>query len=1030
MSRHTLVPSLAALLLAAGPALAAPDEAVGQGPEAAASDAAAASAELQAALDTWWLAAADYYLGDTVYEVQPRVYDDGVCAVSLGSGHAVPVWSGRLPVQPRIVGFVFLGEGALALSFPERADAWRFGNHQALHGSALSGATLDAIAGQQQPYESGVDRAVVISADPAVRDLLAGLEPVKAGVRISTGSDGIDEEYVVTEGRVPAGLKTTAGELLHRRLRHLREVGLDPIVSLRYDRLLMEEVGVPAGQQRTWWSLRVDDPLYVANAPGRSLVGNDQDRWLGCLDDPGDFHGTGFETLAFAHGPDPQGRVTHFERLSGLPWIGDTGGDAGGDTAGDTAPEGRLQPRAATADVRLEPVDRGLHHRLHIEADLSFEVSGGPLRHALLSLPDASEPLHVREVSLQSTERTLATVNLGAGLVRTVPGGAADRDTEQAGATAVNHGGLPDSTALSGVDSEAGAPGDFVMKQADRLRDTTLVLFEEPLAEGETVDLRLSVLTRHASARNPDTGNHGMATAPLPYLPQVRPLRPDEAWSFETTVRTPSAGLRVRALAASGQTVDLSDDGREQVLTVRGEGFRQPTVATGRWWVQADPAAAGLPAVRVHVQPDSRRKLGELAPEVRRQALWLQGFLPDDALPAELDIIELTSIHPRVALQQQARVDELGGMLALQRTAVLHRGRAILPGQRSDFGGLGSEGFTPFTPAWEQTDGDAAADGMELEWVIIEALGPDDYTEVTATSARAVQNTYEIAAEDADLIPDRTDMADAGALRRSDPHLAQRQLARQVAWQVLGEARDVASPRDRWLPLALSDAYAAFYLRSVYGIEDYNATVGWWRQTIEEGDPHARWLSPTVRDRRFLSQTGATALSDTDERVRANAGAYVLGEMLRFRLGDAAFFATIEDLVASGEPLSVAALEARLGPAHADFFDYWVHGGFVPALSLELDRAALETEGRLEGCVKSDLPYGSFEVPLVILSTDEAPRLELVTVNDGLAEVDLALTGSASQVMLDPTGGVLARERRVRLVDSPVCEEVAAQAAR
>ena len=57
------------------------------------------------------------------------------------------------------------------------------------------------IANQKEPYRVSFDRTLIMSADPGVRKLLENLEPTGAGVILRDGTEGIDEEFVITENR-------------------------------------------------------------------------------------------------------------------------------------------------------------------------------------------------------------------------------------------------------------------------------------------------------------------------------------------------------------------------------------------------------------------------------------------------------------------------------------------------------------------------------------------------------------------------------------------------------------------------------------------------------------------------------------------------------------------------------------------------------------------------------------------------------------------------------------------------------------
>ena len=100
--------------------------------------ATAAPPTTQDALESWWLAAGQITLGDTVYRIgdEPVVLADNVCEFTLTEGAMIPVYSGTAPVSERMIGLVWLGEGSSELSFNERGDVLAFANHMAINGGA------------------------------------------------------------------------------------------------------------------------------------------------------------------------------------------------------------------------------------------------------------------------------------------------------------------------------------------------------------------------------------------------------------------------------------------------------------------------------------------------------------------------------------------------------------------------------------------------------------------------------------------------------------------------------------------------------------------------------------------------------------------------------------------------------------------------------------------------------------------------------------------------------------------------------
>ena len=132
----------------------------------------------QAALEEWWLAAGQITLGETVYRIgdEPVVLSDSVCEFSLTEGAMIPVYSGQAPVSERMIGLVWIGEGDSSLRFTERGDVLAFANHMVINADADPEEFQGLLAGD--PLASGIDRGLVLSADPALLSLFEGLEPV------------------------------------------------------------------------------------------------------------------------------------------------------------------------------------------------------------------------------------------------------------------------------------------------------------------------------------------------------------------------------------------------------------------------------------------------------------------------------------------------------------------------------------------------------------------------------------------------------------------------------------------------------------------------------------------------------------------------------------------------------------------------------------------------------------------------------------------------------------------------------------
>jgi aminopeptidase N len=133
-----------------------------------------------------------------------------------------------------------------------------------------------------------------------------------------------------------------------------------------------------------------------------------------------------------------------------------------------------------------------------------------------------------------------------------------------------------------------------------------------------------------------------------------------------------------------------------------------------------------------------------------------------------------------------------------------------------------------------------------------------------------------------------------------------------------------------------------------------------------------------------------------------------LDRLARRRMGG---WITTEDLQ--------AVMEETSGIDLADFFDYWVHGGRVPEVEISVLLQSSDTGTTLTGCVQTDQPFGSFDLPVRV--TDQAGEREieaLVDVDDGVGQFTVPGRAEDVQVAADPDGQLLLYERKVKVVDA------------
>ncbi|MFT5682585.1 MAG: hypothetical protein ACI8RZ_003507 [Myxococcota bacterium] len=934
----------------------------------------AAPPTTQDALESWWLAAGQIYLGDTVYRIadKPVVLADSVCEFTLTSGAMIPVYSGVAPVSERMIGLVWLGEGASEVSFNDRGDVLAFANHMVINADADPEEFRSLLDGD--PLSSQVDRGLVLSADPALLSLFEGLEPIGGGALITAGINGSDETYIITESDGEGRLKRQATNLLVNRLNELKRSGMDPRVMLRQDRLLGEELGHDGAVLRVLADFRTDRNFRVAGLED-TLGADNYDRWLTCSRDGMDTENTGYRAMAFAHGTDLDQR-RHFMRISGER----------SEPAG-TPERPAFTPVRADVAVDITPRLRGLEQEGVVTTQLTLRAEGGPLQYAALDMPVGSAILGSWSLDSLTTAdgQAIPWVGLSAGVTgltgETMSSdvqGVANESTIAAGTSGtLSSGGInisgtqgsggattptANSTDLSlGANGENSALSESIAFGITPYRYQVMVLLPRAVPAGEEVTLNLTwsarwkfanfAVSERFYANDPDQLAEprsiyrplGATTSAQPLLPGLMPAAGAGTWDFTAALTTPQPLFVSRTAVLSGQTTARqTDPGTGSLrITTQGEGSAGPAFALGRWIEQQDVAAEGMPAIGVALAPKQNKALPTVSPEIRRVVSFLEGRLPDFPRD-ELEVYQDMEVPPLVALQQD-----------------------YLP----------------------------AHDGL---------IGLRTVSSPTVTSG--------------------------GMVRDLRPHEARIQLARQVAGQYWGQQIVAASSRDQWLVDALSGAYAAFYLRSSVGVEAYQEHMEAIRSRLESPrEFSAAQGAPAVWKRtdatRLLSPTAAPSHTDIPAGIRADYGAYVLAGMLRPRLGDDVFFAALDHFAAINAGKAVTtedlqtAFELTAGQDLSAFFDTWIHSGAIPALSLAY---RVEGSGAIRGCIDSSVALGTLDTQLWV-SDDSGIVEAMVQVVDGVGRFEVGPRVGEVTVALDPEAITLATSRTVWESDALAC---------
>lgn len=937
----------------------------------------------QGALDTWWTAAGEMWMGDTEYVIGPEglSFEDGVCSFSLSKGVLIPVYSGRVPVSERMVGLVFMGKGELDVRFPERSDAWTFSNHM------LNNANIDPerVTPLQSgsPFRTRIDRGMILSADPETIKLLYNLEPVRSGVMISGGEDGYDEEFVVTENRGGLRARIVGTNVLANRQRQLEKTGFDAQAIIRQDRLLHEELGLPGDQLRMIADFRTEDAYRVAEIDGRVLGNNAYDHWMTCYRDGQDMADTGYQTMAFSHGTDTDQR-RHFMRFSGDLFHPDSLDPI-------LRPPVRMDPIRADSNIEVTPFRRGLEQQGTVKTTMTVRAVGAAQQHIAMRLPTGSSiqgTWRLKKLELEDGT-PLAYAALHIGLTKSNTSqlmAAGDIDGSSAAATDTSNdrtdaplstlggsggttdgglgtsssGGETDGSGIGLATSESAAYAEQLTFIQRRYRYDIITLLPEPVPEGEEITIVLewqakwnfanfSVTDGAAPDGTNVTRSLGPTTGQQPFLPELLPAPGGTIWAHETTVGIPTPLFRPQELVISGDTVERWIDDGDNWKWVRTSGVhdRSPVFSVGRWYEYAENGDEMSPDVRVHLFPSMGDRMPLFPSEIRQVVSFYDRFLPT---------------FPRTELEV------FQGPTTLSFAALTGSEEAPSPGLLS-----------------------------------VQTVRP---TTVTA----------------------------AGALQRENPNNARRMLARQIAGQYWGQSISPASSRDAWIAESMANSFAYFYIRGVYGFDAYAEIMAELRDDLESpyelsaGQGANTALRRATARRRALSLTNVPWMTDIPAQRRNAYGTYVIAEMLRNRLGDQIFFGALDRFVEDRNGLRMTTEQLQLvfeeaaGYDLSDFFDYWIHGGFIPKVALEYQQ---DEEGTVRGCILSDVPYGVFDVPIRVVDQDGERMVEAMRdVVDGQGFFEVPARDADATVELDPYGMILAAGRKVKAVKELSCEDI------
>lgn len=940
-------------------------------------------------------------LDETARRAEQTLMEDGPCRAVFEDGIIVPVNNGGGAVPERAVGFVFFGNGRLEVDFEEKADGISFANHM-VRNAGREPSEFAHIARGSGPYTTRFQRAIVLTADTQMADVLSRLTPVGAGTQFSDVTDGSNEdvmlELVITDSKGEMKARALARNILPNRLQALSRSGYDAVDMLKYDRMLHDLLGAPWRDIRMVSEFQTEDRFFVADP--RKLGDKKVDSWMTCFRDGLDHRATGLNSQVFVHGVDAKSNLQHVafggQRFKPRP----------SDQA--PAPVQRVRAKDAQVEVEVTPRKRMMYVNTTVRSTITLEAMDDGAAHVVLRLPRDEAivndglspgfkllkletadgtPLEVIEVdarlgrtaSMMSRQGSLQNIMEGESVSADIAGGTTDT-TDSSGLG----GGSSDATAGGETDDSPLATGILSTENTQGLGNQTLstpngvaiellVPFPKALAKGETLEIQLDwqaiwVASEFAVIRDQLTQggsasqyrNLGVSTGAKRFLPEILPDPGGTPWTFDIKVGTPPRRMDV---AISGETrSETTDEAGWLWQHSRGRDMRGPAINVGKYTMFEEEPTPGFPALRIFMQKGYSAYGEAFGPEVRRVMVFLRRFMPSLPLD-ELDVVQGKS---------QIKED----------TYRKARGRA-------------AAGMVSFS---------------------------------TIQAGATVGASSELTDE--------------------NPFRAEYQLAQQLTTQLWGQSIVPAGARDDWMIQAVSETFGMLYVRAAKEEEGFAAFEGrlnYVRQSIEDPVEQVDSGFDVTRRDRFMSLTNRGSWTYNRDKTFADYSFYVFARMLRERVGDQAYFLAIDRFATRSRGKIVTtkdlqeAFEVASGQDLEDFFTYWVRGGFVPMVDVEYTlKPDADGTVTVEGCVKTDVPFGTFDLPIAVWddktarkdnakaekNEKKAQTIEragvggMVTVVDGRGVFKVKGRPATSVVEPDPYGLIVSWSRK----SSPVRE--------
>ncbi len=900
----------------------------------------------------------DLHVEASVVSVKDRQIKVGRCTYTLDKGIVMPIKAGRGEFQ-RNAGVVFDGTGTVTVDFETRADAWSFANHMVLAAGA-DPEEMRAIAEEGASFTSPIQRGVMISTHADVNDLLI---PEREGARDEIFN--YDMIMVVNDKRTAIPY-IKAGAVLPNRVATLLAGGLDVRPRIAQEMLMT-----------SWGGLPWDDRLIVADFitdESYGLTAGMQDRWLTCFKDAGGTLSMGEENTVFAHGVDSDQNYRRV-RVTGQGF--DEPKRIESQTPG--LRERAVEPVMAKVKVDARPVKLRKYINVNVRSRLTFKATRDGAQMVVLNLPrfEARENTFKMNFIADRQGNELSWTSLNSDLFSTGSDGdvvamvatdteASPNDPGAVTNDATGSSGLGTGTGGNTTDAASGGIGS-----GDDQDENGLSLDANP--NGNFQDSWTDMTVDRSQVPYPVLI---LFNEPLEKGEEIDINMDWEAqWNF-IQVASDGVGGNIKSL---GPTTGFRNLLPDVWPTNGGTRWDHETTITAPSLYNFGMAATGE-TIRENWDSDMElvtitvRGEGDLRPGMAVGKWTTYEEPPAFGFPAVR-----IHVNPAEAYALELLAPELRRVLGFYDRLMpeidvdefeIYQGRDL------SFGARGRN---------------EPGDGM-LE--INQIMG--------RTGGTGANTIY----------------------RNLDPYMDQTLLARELGRRYWDGLVQPGGVREAWMSWAMPDVYSAFYVRGVQGTQAYYDWMELLREYLEDQNNRQDYLGVPER---MVNSFGLTdnGTEGTQGWYGALAqryyGLYVMGNMLRYRVGENVYYKALDYMLMSRKDNFAttehfkSSLEQQSGQELDDFFDFWVHGGFIPGITVE----TMTTGDTLRGCLVSDVPFGSFDVPISVDDMDGFRRVgALVDVDHGHGQFQVSARKDDTTVLVDPNGLVLLTKRDVKVVES------------